>query len=403
MNRLIVIILMGVFAWACSERQNSTNEAVVESQDKYTCPMHPSVVQDRPGNCPICGMELVKQHTTMTNNMDLMLTSTQMKLANITTQPVRKKNIGQVIPVNARLVINEELTEVISARIEGRIEKLFQREPGKRIMNGEPIYELYSEKLLTLQKEYLLAKEQFEKLGKQETRYESFMKAAQKKLLLYGLKQEQVDKLRSVADVQSRITFYSPVSGILDEINVVEGQYVNEGDKLYKIENMSRLWLEADLYAEEARMVKRGGKVLVRISGFDTEPAEATVEFINPEVRANTQISVMRASLLNKDLKWRPGQSAQLMLQPESKMALTVPLDAVIRDANGTHVYVLTSENAFSPRFVKTGIENFDSVEITEGLKEGDVIAATGAYLIYSEIILKKGVHPSSAGAAHVH
>jgi membrane fusion protein, copper/silver efflux system len=335
--------------------------------------------------------------------MDLMLTSTQMKLANITTQPVRKKNIGQVIPVNARLVINEELTEVISARIEGRIEKLFQREPGKRIMNGEPIYELYSEKLLTLQKEYLLAKEQFEKLGKQETRYESFMKAAQKKLLLYGLKQEQVDKLRSVADVQSRITFYSPVSGILDEINVVEGQYVNEGDKLYKIENMSRLWLEADLYAEEARMVKRGGKVLVRISGFDTEPAEATVEFINPEVRANTQISVMRASLLNKDLKWRPGQSAQLMLQPESKMALTVPLDAVIRDANGTHVYVLTSENAFSPRFVKTGIENFDSVEITEGLKEGDVIAATGAYLIYSEIILKKGVHPSSAGAAHVH
>jgi Cu(I)/Ag(I) efflux system membrane fusion protein len=394
MKPIISIVLL-LFLFACAERKEAVTAHNEATHGKYTCPMHPAVVQDAPGNCPICGMDLVLQKAGTVSDQSLMLSTAQLKLANVTTQAVRLVDVGKVVPVNGRLVVNEEFNRTISSRMEGRIEKLYHKEVGKIVRQGEVLYELYSEKLLTLEREYLLAKEQYQKFGSGEPRYASFLKAAEKKLVLYGMQAEQIKKLNTMDDIQPRIAFHAPVSGIIKEINALEGQYVGEGDVLYQIENISQLWLEADLYGDETRLVKRGDKVSVIISGFESEPAEATVLNILPEVRTNTQVVVLRAALFNPQLKFRAGQSAQVLLRPATKKSLAVPVDAVIRDAHGTHVYVLTGENTFEPRPVKTGIENFDAVEITEGLHEGEVIAVTGAYLLYSEIILKKGINPS--------
>lgn len=329
-----------------------------------------------------------------TVSSELMLTESQIKLGNITTQVVSKQSVGQTLPVNARLVANEELTEVISARTSGRIEKLFVKEEGRMVRKGEPLYELYSESLVTLQKEYLLALEQYNTMKTVDTRYEDYLRAARKKLLLYGLTEKQIDRLHNNSDIQPRITFLATASGIVKEIKISEGQYINEGDQLYQLENVSRLWVEAEIYPTELQYVKTGDRISLRVAGFDNETVEANVTFLSPEYRANTQVTVLRASLNNPTLQWKPGMQAQVFLKHSQKSSLAIPTDAIIHDQRGTHIYIQTADNTFAPRMVKTGVENFDVVEITDGLKEGELVVVTGAYLLYSEIILKNGTDP---------
>jgi membrane fusion protein, copper/silver efflux system len=395
-----------MFLFACSG-ENKTEDHSAHDQakektasTKYTCPMHPNVIQDRPGTCPVCGMDLVVVNNTNEDSNDLMLSDSQIKLANITTQKVAMQPIGQTVVINGRLVENEDLSEVISSRAAGRVERLYAKETGRNVKKGEPLYQIYSETLLTLQKEYLLAKEQNEVLGSTEKRYKSFLDAAKRKLLLYGLTENQIDLLAQNKALQNTITFASPASGVITEISVAEGQYVSEGSILMRIENINKLWLDAELYPNETSMAKRGDKVTVRISGFENESVESTINFLSPEFRANSQITVMRASVSNPDSKYKPGMQAQVFFTHSAKKALAVPVDAVIRDGKGTHVYVQRGMNTFRPQMVKIGLEDYEKVEIMEGLVEGDTIAITGAYLLYSELILKKGTDPM---ASHGH
>jgi Cu(I)/Ag(I) efflux system membrane fusion protein len=214
------------------------------------------------------------------------------------------------------------------------------------------------------------------------------------------LNESQVEKIEHNKVAQNSLVFLSPASGVVTDVLAAEGQYVAEGTMLMKIENIGKLWLEADLYPTETTLAKVGDKIGVRVSGYDNENTEATIKFLSPEYRANSQIVVMRASLQNPDQKYKPGMQAQVFFSHSSKDALAIPVDAVIRDGNGTHVYVQKGINTFRPQMVKTGIENFEQVEITDGLQNGDTVAVTGAYLLYSELVLRKGHDPM---AGHVH
>jgi Cu(I)/Ag(I) efflux system membrane fusion protein len=325
---------------------------------------------------------------------DLMLSESQVKLANITTQKVSRKPIGQTLVMTARLTVDEELSEVISSRAAGRIEKLFIKETGRVVQKGEALYELYSESLLTLQQEYVLAKKQFDALGKEEPRYGSFLKAAEKKLLLYGLTPKQIGQLDGSGSPKQRVVFLAPASGVVTEINAAEGQYVNEGQSLYRVEDVKKLWIEAEMYPHETAFVKVGDKITVNVAGFESTPVESKVVFLSPEYRNNTQITVMRAMVANPDLRFQPGMQAQVFFTHSEKQAIAIPTDAVIRDGKGTHVYIQSGDNTFRPQMVKTGLEDVNQVEILEGLNNGDTVVVSGAYLLYSEIILKKGADP---------
>jgi Cu(I)/Ag(I) efflux system membrane fusion protein len=388
-----IILVFGLMACGQEHRHSETI-----NEKKYTCPMHPDVVQDKPGKCPVCGMDLIAREESISR--DLMLSNSQIRLGNITTQKVEIKSIGQSTVINAKFVADETQRSVVSSRAAGRIEKLYFKETGRNIKKGEPLYDLYSEQLLVLQQEYLLAKEQFETLGKTEGRYESFFKAAARKLSLYGLTQKQIDDLSRSKSPATRITFFSPVTGVVMEINSSEGAYVSEGAIMYKIDDVRSLWLEAELYPGEALLVKEGDKISANVTGFSQNAIEGKIEFLSPEYSANSQITIMRASIQNPDLNIKPGMQAQVVFKHSSHRGVSISGDALIRDENGTHVYVQIAQNTFQPRLVKIGLEDFEQVEIVEGLKENEIVVSSGAYLLYSEIILKKGIDPVSG---HIH
>lgn len=376
-----------------------------EGGTTYTCPMHPQIVQSSPGTCPICSMDLVPVVKTGEKAAEIMLSASQMQLANVTVQPVSFGSIGNNTVLNARLAADQQQTDVISSRVAGRIERLYVKETGQPIRKGQVLYEIYSEPLLTQQQEYLIALQQEAELGVTEKRYSQFRQAAEQKLRLYGMTAEQIAGLARTKKVLPRIPFIAPSGGTVTEIAASEGQYVGEGALLYRLANLSKLWVEAELYARESRYVKVGDMLPVQVVGYEGQQAQtARVAFINPEYRAESQVLVMRAVISNPGGRYQPGQQARVLLRHGVQRGLTLPVDAVVRAGQGAVVFVQTGKgqsegripdgSAFQPRRVQTGTETDQRVAITKGLNGDETIAMSGAYLLYSELILKKGVNP---------
>ena len=394
MKKTIIWIVAAFFIIginACQSKEEGHEDDHAENGLTYTCPMHPQVVANEPGTCPICGMDLVPIEKGDASSAEIMLSERQMRLGNITTLPVGQGEMGDNTILVGRVTENQEQAEVVSSRVEGRIERLYIKETGQRVRKGQPLYEIYSEPLLTLQREFLLALEQNEQLGEQEPRYASFLESSRKKLLLYGMTEGQVNQLATAKKMDAKITFLSPVSGIVSEIAGAEGQYLPEGGRLYKIDRLDKVWVEAELYPGEAQLVNEGDKVKVAVAGFENEPVTGEVTFISPEFNNNSQILSLRVEIPNPDHQFLPGMQGNVILENSQKKVIAIPNDAVIRSGDGAHVWVKAGEGTFKPRMVETGLVNFDQVEITKGLVESDTVVVTGAYLLYSEYELKKG------------
>ncbi|WP_026462557.1 efflux RND transporter periplasmic adaptor subunit [Adhaeribacter aquaticus] len=367
----------------------------------YTCPMHPQILEEKPSSCPICGMDLVavnKGATGNSNTGSIMLSDTQVKLGNITTRPVQLGQIQNNKILTGSLVVDQTQADLISSRAAGRIEKLYVKETGRPIRKGQPLYDLYSESLLTLEQEYLLALDQA-KAFPEEKQFASILDAAKKKLLLTGLSNAQISQVARTRRLDARITFLAPTSGIVTEIAAAEGFYVAEGSLLYRMNRLNTIWVEAELYAQEANSLLVGTPIEVHVPG-QLAPIKTKVAFINPEFRQNSQVVVARAELPNPKAQLIPGTQATINLSAPAKQVITLPLDAVIRDTRGAHVWVKTGQNTFTSRMVALGAESADQVAIASGLNQNDTVVVTGAYLLYSEHVLKKGTDPM---ASHNH
>jgi membrane fusion protein, copper/silver efflux system len=404
--KTILVYILGAtlfFLGACGSGDSNSHlehEHADAGSATYTCPMHPQIVQNEPGTCPVCHMDLVPVSKGDAASAEIMLSKSQILLGNITTQAVGTGNIGNTTVALGRLTENKESAEVISSRAAGRIEKLYVKQSGEFVAKGKPLYELYSESLLTYQREYLLAKAQYDSLGNLSDTYRRFFESARRRLLLYGLSEAQLAGLDKTRQINSSVTFLSPASGYVTEIAATEGQYVPEGGILYRLVNLSKLWVEAELYEGEAGLVRVGDEVSVKVAGFEQNTVRGRVSFISPEYRANARVFVLRVEIDNPGGQFGPGMQAQVLINTGEKEAITLPIDAVIQDAQGAHVWVQTAEGTFKPRMVQTGLENTDSIEITSGLSGQDTVVVSGAYLLYSEYILKKGGNPM---AGHDH
>lgn len=404
LNRVFVILIACMMA-ACIGKDKHVHHDAGDPASQvagttYTCPMHPQIVESEPGSCPICGMNLVpvKKQATRKSAGSIMLSETQMKLGNITTRPIQMGQVGSNTILPGRLVLDETQADVISSRASGRIERLYVKETGRYIRKGQPLYDLYSEFLLTLEQEYLLALDQVQAFPEQQ-QFASILDAAKRKLLLTGLTNAQISRIATSRQADARMTFLAPASGIVTEITAAEGVYVSEGTLLYRVSRFNNIWVEAELYAQESNQLQVGMPIEVKIPGV-SHLFKTKVAFINPEFRQNSQVVVARAELPNPQGQLIPGTQATIILPAPVRQSLSLPLDAVIRDARGARVWVKTGENTFNSRMVTLGEESANQVAIASGLSPNDTVVVTGAYLLYSESVLKNG---SDQMAGHNH
>lgn len=365
------------------------------SQEKFTCPMHPQIMNDGPGTCPICKMDLVPVNASGGKN-ELTLSESQIQLANVRTMKINSSGFKTSKILNGRLLANENRSEVISARYAGRVDRLFVKETGRQVSKGQALYQIYSEQLQTLQQDYLLQLKQVAAFPTEKI-YQSMRDAAKNKLRLFGYTDAQIQALNHGAALKPLLTVYSKSSGIVKELNITEGQYLSEGSPVMKLESFDQLWLEMDIYPSEMQEIKTGTKVNFTVNGIQDKEQLATIDFISPEMDPSTQILKARAVVSNSGLM-QPGMQVSVFLpKAEVASALSLPLEAVVRDEKGAHVWIKTRTNTFSPKMVRTGEEDQDRILIVSGLENSSEVVISGAYLLSSEFILKKGVNTMSA------
>lgn len=398
MKTLLTIAGLILLFSACknSNKTDSSSAKHAEHGDiYYTCSMHPQVMQDKPGNCPICGMKLIQAVKTSTSDNDgVQLNEQQMQLGNILTDTIRSGMIGDQMVLTAILTTDQRKINAVSARVMGRIERLYFKNVGDYVKKGDKLFDIYSEELNNAKQEYLLALEQRKILGNSIVDFTTLLQSAKNKLLLWGLSEAQIQEIAVKKATAPITTFYSPLSGYITTIDISEGEYTMEGGTIARIADLSTLWAEAQVYTSQLSLIDHNDEVSVQFPDLPGKPTNGRIEFTNPEINTQTRINLLRVSISNTKNLLRPGMAAYVTLKGKQVNALTLPSDAVLRDGTGASVWLQTGSRTFKSRMIKIGMEDGDRVEVKSGLQPGDIVVISGAYLLNSEFIFKKGANP---------
>jgi Cu(I)/Ag(I) efflux system membrane fusion protein len=387
----IIFISICLLIFSC---KNKKPEEQLASNEYYTCSMDPQVMEKHPGPCPICHMEMTKVTFNEGDMSKLRFNKAQMKLANIKVDTARLTQISEEMNVAANVTLDESQTSIISSKVEGRVEKLHIRNTGELIHEGDLLYEIYSQDLIVAERDYLIAMTQMKSLSKGEFNYTQIADAAKNKLLLWGMSEKQITDLLSKNTASEVIPVFSKQAGVVTDVSIKEGDYVSQGQSIYKLNRMSSVWIEAQLYSDEGRYVKEGETVKIKIYDYPDKNFTGKVSFISPELQTNSKISPIRIELPNPDFSFKPGMAAMVLIQSKTKSAIALPLDAVLQDSKGASIWVQNDKGSFENRMVRTGLRNSDQIEILQGLSEGEKVVISGAYLIQSEYQFKKGSDP---------
>ena len=386
--------LLAIGYWLLAISCNNKPKDQIAENEYYVCSMDPQVMEKQMGNCPICKMPLSKTIVDKNDLHVIKLSDEQLKLANIQTDIVHYSGIGREQILTGVFSVNQSNTEQISARINGRIEKLYYKIIGEKIREGEPVYDLYSRELLLAQEEYLIAYEKTVTLTNFINKSLDMVRSAKNKLLLWGMTDKQIAELEKTKKAQITLPVYSTSSGIITEIPLKEGDYVKEGTKIYKLADLTSLWVEAQLYTGELGYLEQGKKVEIVAQAFSQETIEGVITFANPELQGESKINLVRIEVDNSKMLYKPGMQAYVKLKSEERKAIELPVDAVIQNAVHSIVWVQNKKGSFEPRMVKLGIQSKDKIEIISGLNEGEMVVISGAYAVNSEYIFKRGAMP---------
>jgi membrane fusion protein, copper/silver efflux system len=271
---------------------------------------------------------------------------------------------------------------------------------------GAPLYSLYSPELVATQREYLLAIENRQRLsgGTPEAirSADDLVAAARDRLRLWGIGLAQIASLEKSRTPQLSLTFESPMTGVVLQKIVVEGQYVSEGTELYQLADLSRIWLVAKVYEHEVGRVRVGQPVRATVSALPEKTFRGRVAFIDPVLESATRSAGVRIELPNAAGDLKPGMFADARIEVPRANVLTVPKGAVIDTGTRKVVYVETAANSFSPRDVKTGEASADRVAILDGLREGERVVTAANFFIDAQTQLSSGAAAQYSGALNV-
>lgn len=414
-------------------------------ETKYTCGMHPMIIVDEPGLCPICNMDLtpMKEGTggaagatsgerkvkywqapmdptyirdepgKSPMGMDLIPVYEDEATggAMITIDPTTVQNMGVRTAAVVRgdlsrsvrtvgLVSYEEPTQyVVNAKIAGWVEKLHVAETGQQVKKGQPLLEIYSPELVTAQQELLLARDNYAAL--KESSFEQIsdsakrlLESSRKRLQFWDVSEKQIARLEKTGEVRKTVTLYAHYDGVVTSKMVNEGMYVKPGMTLLNLADLSRVWVLADIYEYQLPWVKVGQRARVELPYVNDRSLTARVSYLYPFVESKTRTVKARIELDNVDFELRPDMFVTVYLDGQRvDDALIIPQEAILHSGEKQTVFVALSGGRFEPRLVKTGLQGENGhIEIVQGLFEGEQVVTSAQFMLDSESKLREAI-----------
>jgi len=406
----------------------------------YTCGMHPNVIQDHPGDCPICGMKLTPMNNDEEDEekahhpegervvlywrapmdpayisqepgkspmgMDLVpvyedeVSSGEIKIdpvvmqnMGVTTAPVRRVDFARTIKTYGTMTWDETSLAHINTKVAGWVEKLYVNETGQRVRRGQPLMAIFSPELVTAQEEYLLAWRSVQRAHDSSVpavreNAHRLLRASRSRLEYWDIRKNQIQELEKTGKVRRTLTLYAPFTGVVKHKMVVQGHHAKVGEDLMTVAALDHLWVQGSLYEEDIPLVKMGMEAQLHMSAFPGEKFMAKVDYIYPMVEGKRRTAEVRFLVPNPEERFFSGMYATVRLHvPIQKDALAVPMDAVIRPSSDQSlVFVERAPGRFSGRKVVLGHEGDGGlVHVLAGLKEGEKVVTSAQFLLDSE------------------
>jgi Cu(I)/Ag(I) efflux system membrane fusion protein len=362
----------------------------------YTCPMHPTVRSDRPGACPVCGMALVKKSSLVQGGTadtaavsGVTLSPTQRVIANISTAAAQRRTLTRELHAVGVVTFAEPLQATIAARFRGRIEKLHVNFTGQRVRRGEPLFDLYSPDLISAEREFLLGLEAAGSNASGDSLQTQLLRSTRERLKVhFGLTEGQIAAIERDRRPQHTVSFHSPLSGTVLEKGFQEGDFIDEGMVLYKLADLSRVWVILEIYEQDIRFIRKGMPVSVSTDAYPGELFQGHVTFIDPVLNPESRTVRVRVESTNPFGKLKPNMYVRGAVRITVPDAVVVPTTALLVTGRRSVVWVEIRTNVFEPRTVTTGTEGDSFTQILSGLQAGESVAVTGGFLIDSESAL---------------
>uniref|UniRef100_A0A7V2ZL79 Efflux RND transporter periplasmic adaptor subunit n=1 Tax=Ignavibacterium album TaxID=591197 RepID=A0A7V2ZL79_9BACT len=446
----IVIIIPVYFLFIAG---GSSSEISSGEKQLYTCGMHPQIISDKPGNCPICEMKLVPiKNNNQTSNqksgeqkvlyyrnpmnpnvisdhpqkdemgMDYVpvyedeagaegvvtIDPQVQQNMNVKTAIVESKKLSSQVTTNGILVTDETQEYIVTTKVDGWIEKLYVNYTGQQVSKGAKLMDIYSPMLVSAQQELLTALSYQNSLkgsSLEDIKNSSneMLKNAVRKLQLLNVSDSEIEQLKETKEVKTTITLYAQKSGTVLEKNILEGQKIMAGEPLLKIANLSNLWLTADVYEYEIPKIKIGSNAIINFKSFPGKTYRGKVSFIYPTLDEQSRTVKVRIDVPNRNNELKPSMFANVVIEgPELKSTPVVPENAVIRSGKMDLVILDLGNGKFKPQQITLGIYSDGYYQVLSGLSEGNKIVTSAQFLIDSESNLRAAVSQFQTGT-HIH
>jgi Cu(I)/Ag(I) efflux system membrane fusion protein len=402
-NILLTILLLPLILAACGDKQETPTITSAAEQEtaiehaqkhldpKYTCPMHPQIIQDEPGSCPICGMDLVPMEVEAESGAVVKISPAVEHNLGVRTVKVIEDKLWRRIDTVGYVDFDENHISHIHLRTNGWIEKLYVKSEGERVTKGQLLFEVYSPELVNAQEEYLQALNSGNK---------RLITASRERLIALGIPDSHIKDINKTRKVSQYVKVYALQDGIVANLSVRDGMYVTPPVEVMSLAELSSVWLLAEVFESQADWVKVGQPADVRLSYLPGRVWEGEVEYIYPSLNQKTRTLKARLHFENEDEALKPNMFADVTIYGGAKKdVIVVPREAVIRTGREERVILALGDGKYQPRKVVVGIESGDWLEIISGLEPGEEVVTSGQFLIDSEASIKASLNRMRSSA----
>lgn len=357
-----------------------------EPHSKYHCPMHPQIVSDQPGQCPICQMSLVPLAaappagpSTLAGLAAVEAPVDRLQSMGVRVEPVARGRMGDTLSTVGRIVADEGKLARVQVRFSGYVEKLLVTQPGTRVQRGAALALVQSDEIVRLEGDLLQA------LGWGG----DLAERARQRLRLLGVAPEEISRIEARGEVDGLVAVRSPVHGDVVGLDAVAGDRVEPGQVLFEVADLSRVWVVADVYERELSRVKVGLTARLTLDAYPGKSFTGRIEYVSARLDPQTRTLQARIRLENPERLLKPGLFGAVEIQLPRSEGLTVLAEAVIDTGEARYVFLEASAGHFEPRQVVTGERSGDRLQVLSGLEEGDRVATSGNFFLDSESRLR--------------